>query len=61
MYFQFPYLQREAVSIKSPFFSFSIHCAAAFSLEKAVEISGLTYKEFPDLLNSKNIKVELLS
>ena len=30
------------------------------SLEKAVEISGLNYNDFLDLLSSKNIKVELV-
>lgn len=64
-YFSFPEMTEESL-VKEKIFAkreklaLGLYRKGKVSLEKAVEISGLSYKEFLDLLNSKNIKVELL-
>lgn len=64
-YFSFPEMTEESLVIEKIFakrekLALGLYRKGKVSLEKAVEISGLSYKEFLDLLNSKNIKVELL-
>lgn len=64
-YFSFPEMTEESlvkdkIWAKREKLALGLYRKGKISLEKAVEISGLTYKEFLDLLDSKNIKVELL-
>lgn len=64
-YFSFPEMTEESlvkkrIWAKRQKLALGLYRKGKVSLEKAVEISGLNYKEFLDLLNSKNIKVELL-
>lgn len=64
-YFSFPEmteesLVKEKIWAKREKLALGLYKKGKISLEKAVEISGLNYKEFLELLNSKNIKVELL-
>ena len=64
-YFSFPEMSEESlvkkrIWAKRQKLALGLYSKGKVSLEKAVEISGLNYKEFLDLLNSKNIKVELL-
>lgn len=64
-YFSFPEMTEESlvkkrIWAKRQKLAVGLYRKGKVSLEKAVEISGLSYKEFLDLLNSKNIKVELL-
>lgn len=64
-YFSFPEmteesLVKEKIWAKREKLALGLYRKSKVSLEKAVEISGLNYKEFIDLLNSKNINVELL-
>lgn len=64
-YFSFPEmteesLVKERIWAKREKLALGLYRKGKVSLEKAVEISGLNYKEFLDLLNSKNINVELL-
>lgn len=64
-YFSFPEMTEESL-VKERIFdkreklALGLYKKGKVSLEKAVEISGLSYNDFLDLLNSKNIKVELL-
>lgn len=64
-YFSFPEMTEESL-VKNKIWNkrqklaLGLYNKDKVSLEKAVEISGLTYKEFLELLNSKNIKVDLL-
>ncbi len=64
-YFSFPEmtaesLVKEKIWAKREKLALGLYRKGKVSLEKAVEISGLKYKEFLDLLDSKNIKVELV-
>ena len=64
-YFSFPEMTEESlvkdkIWAKRKELALGLYKKHKVSLEKAVEISGLSYKEFLDLLNSKNINVELL-
>lgn len=64
-YFSFPEMTEESlvkdrIWAKRDKLALGLYRKNKVSLEKAVEISGLNYPQFLDLLNSKNIKVELL-
>ena len=64
-YFSFPEMTEESlvknrIWAKRQKLAVGLYRKGKVSLEKAVEISGLNYKEFLKLLDSKNIKVELL-
>ena len=64
-YFSFPEMTEESlvkdkIWAKREKLALGLYKKNKVSLEKAVEISGLNYSQFLDLLNSKNIKVELL-
>ncbi|MGN1186350.1 MAG: UPF0175 family protein [Methanobrevibacter wolinii] len=64
-YFSFPEMTEESlvkdrIWAKRKELALGLYKKHKVSLERAVEISGLNYKEFLDLLNSKNINVELL-
>ena len=64
-YFSFPEmteesLVKERIFAKREKLALGLYKKGKVSLEKAVEISGLSFNEFLDILNSKNIKVELL-
>lgn len=64
-YFSFPEmtvesLVKERIWSKREKLALGLYRKGKVSLEKAVEISGLRYKEFLELLNSKNIPVELV-
>ena len=64
-YFSFPEMTEESlvkkrIWTKREKLALGLYRKNKISLEKAVEISGLKYKEFLNLLNSKNIKVDLV-
>ena len=64
-YFSFPEMTEESlvkdkIWAKREKLALGLYKKNKVSLEKAVEISGLNYSQFLGLLNSKNIKVELL-
>lgn len=64
-YFSFPEmtvesLVKDRIWAKREKLALGLYRKGKVSLEKAVEISGLKYKEFLELLDSKNIKVELV-
>lgn len=64
-YFSFPEMTEESlvkdrIWAKREKLALGLYRKGKISLEKAVEISGLNYKEFLRLLESKNIKVELV-
>lgn len=64
-YFSFPEmteesLVKEKIWAKREKLALGLYRKGKVSFEKAVEISGLNYNEFLELLSSKNIKVELL-
>ncbi len=64
-YFSFPEMTEESlvkdkIWAKREKLALGLYRKNKVSLEKAVEISGLNYAQFMDLLKSKNIKVELL-
>lgn len=63
-YFSFPEMTEESlvkrkIWAKREKLALGLYKKHKVSLEKAVEMSGLNYNEFLDLLSSKNIKVEL--
>ncbi|MDO5827256.1 MAG: UPF0175 family protein [Methanobrevibacter sp.] len=64
-YFSFPEMTEESlvkdkIWAKREKLALGLYRKNKVSLEKAVEISGLNYAQFMNLLNSKNMKVELL-
>lgn len=64
-YFSFPEmtvesLVKEKIWARREKLAVGLYRKGKVSLEKAVEISGLKYTDFLDLLDSKNIKVELM-
>ena len=64
-YFSFPEMTEESlvkdkIWAKREKLALGLYKKQKVSLEKAVEISGLNYNDFLDLLSSKNIKVELV-
>ncbi|WP_295723226.1 UPF0175 family protein [uncultured Methanobrevibacter sp.] len=64
-YFSFPEMTEESlikdkIWAKREKLALGLYEKGKVSLEKAVEISGLNYGQFMNLLKSKNIKVELL-
>ena len=64
-YFSFPEmteesLVKERIWAKREKLALGLYRKGKISLEKAVEISGLNYKEFLEVLDSNNIKVELV-
>lgn len=65
-YFSFPEMTEESlvkdkIWAKRSKLALGLYKKNKVSLEKAVEISGLNYSQFLDLLSSKNIKVELFA
>ena len=64
-YFSFPEMTEESlvkdkIWAKRENLAVGLYSKGKVSLEKAVKISGLNYQQFLNLLDSKNIKVELL-